>query len=218
MPASARRCGARRVMSSPRQSDAAAADLRVAHDGEHERRFADAVSSQHREAAAFRQCKRDAVKHDGGAVAGAHVVEGDERLSHDSHVLCRGLAEIDRAHARIGGDLVRRAFEQNAAADHDDDARGEAKDKLHVVLDEQHRDVARQAGDGGEQFARFPRAARRPPARQATTPSAVSPGERDFEQALLAVSELARRPVADRRQPQRRENVVSLVDLVLVGG
>ena len=55
MPARARRCGGRRVMSSPRQTNAAAADLRVAHDGENQRGFADAVAAEHREAAAFRQ-------------------------------------------------------------------------------------------------------------------------------------------------------------------
>jgi hypothetical protein len=47
-----------------------------------------------------------------------------------------------------------------------------AEYQIHVVLDEQDGDVAGQAGDGGEQFRGFLRAARRPPARRATTPSA----------------------------------------------
>ena len=94
----------------------------------------------------LRHLERDAVEHDGVAVAGAHVVEHEQRLSHDAlrHGATRvtRLAEIDLAHARVGGDLLRRAFEQNAPADHHDDAAGEAEHEVHVVLDEQHRDVA----------------------------------------------------------------------------
>src|SRR5690348_11380107 len=60
------------------------------------------------------------------------------------------LAQIHRPHPLIGSDLGRRAFGKHAAADHDDDARGETEYQLHIVLDEQHGDVARQAGDGGE--------------------------------------------------------------------
>src|ERR1019366_4631439 len=52
------------------------------------------------------------------------------------HGFARRLAEINRAHLRIGCDLMRRAFDQDAAADHHDHARGKAKDEFHVVLDE----------------------------------------------------------------------------------
>src|SRR5579859_2634858 len=41
------------------------------------------------------------------------------------------LAQINRAHPLVGGDLGRRAFGEHAAADHDDDARGEAEHQLH---------------------------------------------------------------------------------------
>jgi len=50
--------------------------------------------------------------------------------------------EIDLAHARVGGDLAGRAFEQDASADHHDDAAREPEHEVHVVLDEQHRDIA----------------------------------------------------------------------------
>src|SRR5262249_33262902 len=62
-----------------------------------------------------------------------------------------GLAQIDLAHARIGGYLVRGALDQHAAADHHDDAAGEAKHDVHVVLDEEHRDVLGEVGNRGEE-------------------------------------------------------------------
>ena len=52
---SAMRRAPRYICAAP--SDAAARDLRIAHDGEHQRRFADAVSAEHGEAAALRQAK-----------------------------------------------------------------------------------------------------------------------------------------------------------------
>src|SRR3979409_349946 len=64
-------------------------------------------------------------------------------------------AKIDFAYACIRRDLIGRAFEQDAPAHHHDDAAGEAEHKIHVVFDEQHRDVRRQAGDDGEQLRTF---------------------------------------------------------------
>src|SRR3954452_20255334 len=46
-------------------------------------------------------------------------------------------AQIHFAHACIGRNLVGRAFEQDAAAHHHDDAACEAEHEVHVVLDEQ---------------------------------------------------------------------------------
>ena len=66
------------------------------------------------------------------------------RVALASLPLARAFAKLDSrvngvligAHARIGGDVPRRAFEQNPPADHHDDARGKAKHQVHVVLDE----------------------------------------------------------------------------------
>ena len=112
---------------------------------------------------------------------------------------------------------MRRALHQHPAADHHDDARGEAEHQLHVVLDEQHGDVAREAGDGGEQFRAL---LARHAGRRLVEQQHLRPGrqrQRDFEKALLAVGQFARRAVANRAELQRGENVVSLVDLVAVG-
>src|SRR5262249_31210415 len=61
-------------------------------------------------------------------------------------------SEIALAHARVSRDLLRRAFEQDAPADHHDDPAGEAEHDVHVVLDEQHRDLLRKVGDRCEQL------------------------------------------------------------------
>ena len=107
---------AAREISCPRQSDAAGAQLRVAHDGEQQRRLADAVAAEHREAAVLRQFQRNAVQHHGVAIAGGHVCRS---VSSGSAMFA--LAQIDFAHARVGGDLGRRAFGENRAADQHDD-------------------------------------------------------------------------------------------------
>src|SRR5207245_6502522 len=78
---------------APAPNDGAAADAGEAHDGEEERRLADAVASEHGEAAAVRDIERDAVEHDGVTITGAHVVEREQRLSH-------GAPRPDRPRAR----------------------------------------------------------------------------------------------------------------------
>ena len=70
------------VLAAPQH--AAAADLGVAHDGQKQRRFADAVPAEHGEPATLRQFERDAVEHDRRAVAGADVAERKQRCRHDT--------------------------------------------------------------------------------------------------------------------------------------
>src|SRR3989442_13307829 len=61
-------------------------------------------------------------------------------------------SKIDLAHARIAADFVGRAFDQDPPADHHDDAAGEAEHDVHVVLDEEHGELAREIRDHGEQL------------------------------------------------------------------
>src|SRR5262249_56513252 len=70
----------RDVAAAP--NDGAAADAGEAHDGEKERRLADAVASEQGQAAAVADSERDAVEDDGIAVTGAHVVDRAQGLSH----------------------------------------------------------------------------------------------------------------------------------------
>src|SRR6202050_1551270 len=74
---------ARNVLAAPQ--NAAATDLGVAHDSENERRFADAVASEHRKTAMLRQFERYAINHNTGAIAGANVGQRKQR--------CRALTD-----------------------------------------------------------------------------------------------------------------------------
>jgi hypothetical protein len=51
------------------------------------------------------------------------------------------LTEINRADALVGRNFFRRAFGQHFAGDEHDDAAGEAKHQVHVVLDDEHGNV-----------------------------------------------------------------------------
>src|SRR6476646_8369831 len=53
-----------------------------------------------------------------------------------------GLAEIDRLDLGIARHLVRRAFDQHGAVDQYRNPVGEGEHQIHVVLDQQYRDVA----------------------------------------------------------------------------
>ena len=92
------------------------------------------------------------------------------------------------------------------------------KHQLHVMLDEQHGDVARETGNGGKQFLAFL-------ARHAgcgfIEQQHLRTGrkrERDLKQTLLPIGQFARRAVADRVEIERRENAVGFVDFVAIGG
>src|SRR3954468_23145622 len=65
------------------------------------------------------------------------------------------LSQVDLAHARIAADLFGRALDEDAAADHHDDAAGEAEHHVHVVLDEEDGELARQRLDGAEEGRAF---------------------------------------------------------------
>src|SRR5262245_20005441 len=126
-------------------------------------------------------------------------------------------AQIDRAHALIRGDLLGCAFDQYATADHDDDPARELEDDVHVVLDEEHRDRLRQLCDRSEERrALVPwYAGRRLIEQQHLRPGGER--ERDLEQPLLAVGELARQPVAVLAEPERGEDAVRLLDRAAIG-
>src|SRR5215468_1019907 len=124
--------------------------------------------------------------------------------------------EVDLAYPLVRGDLPGRPLHQHAAADHHNDAAREAEHYVHVVLDEEHRDVARETGDRDEErralVARHTRC--RLVEQQHFRPRRER--ERDLEQPLLAVRELPGRPVAIRGEPERAEDPVRLVDRVAI--
>src|SRR5262249_21069453 len=103
--------------------------------------------------------------------------------------------EIGLAHARVGGDLRRRAFDQDAASDHHDDPTGETKHDVHVVLDEQHRDLLRQVGNRSEQLRAFVFSHARGGLVEQQHLRSGRQRERYLEEALLAVGEFTGRPI-----------------------
>src|ERR1700685_4007419 len=75
----------RDVAAAP--ENAAAPNTRIAHDGQEQRRFADAISAEDGEAAMLRQRERYAIEHHRGAIARTHVIKRKQRLSHDASAL-----------------------------------------------------------------------------------------------------------------------------------
>ena len=129
--------------------------------------------------------KRDIGQHDRLAVAGGQSVDAQE-LSH------AGLAEIDLAHARIGGDLGGRAFDQHRAVHQHGDALGEAEHHVHVVLDQQHGHARAATRHGGEDVvALAPPGTPAAGSSSSSTRGAQRQRERDLQQPLLAVGQIA---------------------------
>src|SRR5579862_8554861 len=58
-----------------------------------------------------------------------------------SSPMMAGASQVDGLDARIVGDFVGAAFYQQGTVDEHRHAGGEAEDQVHVVLDQQHRDI-----------------------------------------------------------------------------
>src|ERR1700722_10670482 len=99
--------------------------------------------------------------------------------------------KIDFAHAWIGGDFIRRAFEQHRATNQHRDALSETKHQIHVVFDHQHRHTRGQLLDDVQDDAAF--AARHPGSRliEQQHRRLNRKRDRDFHQALFAVRQRA---------------------------
>src|SRR5690242_3034490 len=76
--------------------------------------------------------------------------EAARRFSVASRSGIARLAEINGLHLRVLGDLFGRAFRQQRAVDQHGNAIGKGEDEIHVMLDEQHSDIARQGRDDAE--------------------------------------------------------------------
>src|SRR5258706_8520820 len=63
------------------------------------------------------------------------------------------LAQVDVAHAAIGRDLVGAALDQHLPLHEHGDATGEAEHEVHVVLDDEDRDIAGQRAEDFEDAA-----------------------------------------------------------------
>src|ERR1700736_291494 len=123
------------------------------------------------------------------------------------------LAEIYLAHPLVAGDLIRRAFYQHRTADEYGNLLGELEYQVHVVLDEDDRDVPGKRGDDGEQLA----ALRGRNTRGGLVEQQhLRPGrerQRNFQQTLLAIGKVACLDAGIALETQSGEDLPRLVDL-----
>ena len=126
----------------------------------------------------------------------------------------------DRPRARADPRAISagRALGQHLAADQHRDALGEAEHELHVVLDEQDRDVAAAAPamtPNSSALSAGGNAGRRLVEQQDPRPRGER--QRDLDQPLLAVGQVARQRIGVGVEPQRAQQRARLVDLLAAG-
>ena len=187
MPAAARSCEGSLCSCDAGQRDGAAVLARGAGQRVDQGRLAGAVAPQQRQGLAGRQRQRHAVQDHGLAIAGAQVLD----LQQLSHARPSPVPEVHRLDLRVARDLLRRAFGQHGAVDQHRHARGEAEHQVHVVFDQQHRDVGRQVAHGAQQFLAL--AGRHAGDRLVEQQHARLAGQRDgdLQQPALAVGQHA---------------------------
>ena len=194
MPSAARASGASAPTSRPAKRDRAREAARHADQAVDQRRLADAVAAQHRQRLALAQPEGHVGQHDGAAIAGREVIDG-EQFSHRGSRRDRRRARAGRRRSPSGSPSTSRPPSTSTEM-----RSREAEHQVHVVLDQQHRDVGRQGGDGVEDVAPlgFGHAGRRLVEQQHLR--RAGEGRGDLEQALLAVGQGVGAPRRARRQ------------------
>src|SRR4026209_1086179 len=112
-----------------------------------------------------------------------------------------GMAEIDVSYFRIGLPLLRRALEDHAPPVQHRDAVGKRERHIHVVLDHDERDVARQRGDPARDALALARGDARAGLVEKDYARAGVQRERELELAPLAVGDLRHRLACAMREP-----------------
>src|SRR5690349_16981156 len=117
------------------------------------------------------------------------------------------LAEIDLMNALVRADLVGRALDEHLALYEDGDALREAEHEVHVVLDDENRDLPGQSIQYFEDAVRLER--RHPGSRLVEQEHAglEAQRDRDLDQALLSVGQVEDALLRIVRQPQRLEQL-----------
>src|SRR5215470_11939569 len=101
------------------------------------------------------------------------------------------LPEIDRLDARIARDLLGRAVDEQGTVDQHRDAVGEREYDVHVVLDQEHRHVGRQRRDRRQDLVALVLGHAGGRLVEQQHARAAGDGERNLDQALLAVGQIA---------------------------
>src|SRR5215472_15347707 len=113
------------------------------------------------------------------------------------------LAEVHLVHALVLADLLGRAFDQHLALNQHGDALREPKHEIHVVLDDEDRDLLRQAVQHLEDAMGFERGHARRRLVEEQYARLETQRDRDLHQALLAVGQVEDALVGVFREPQR---------------
>src|SRR5579864_2209029 len=124
----------------------------------------------------------------------------------------RSLAEIDLAHLRIGSDLLRRALGQDGTLDKNGDSPRKAKYEIHIVLNDQKRELGGQALDHIDNSARFARRHARRRLIEQQYFRLQSKRHRNLDQTLPPVGDFAHRPQRVRRDAELLEERMGLFD------
>src|SRR6202035_4993667 len=107
----------------------------------------------------------------------------------------RVFAEIDGAHALIRSDRLWLALDQELPRNQHRNTLGETEHKVHVVLDQEDRDVGWQSGEGGEDVLPLLLRYAGGGFVQEQHLRPCSQREGDLQESLLAVWELPSRPI-----------------------
>ena len=189
------------------EADRARHRRRQPHDRAHGRGLAHAVAAHQRHHLAGRDGERDAEQHLAAPVAGLDAVDLEQRVSHGRPMTVL-LAEIGLAHLLVGADRRRLARRDDAAVDQHADAVREREHRVHVVLDQEDRQVALELAQQRDHAHGFLRAHA---GHRLVEQQHARPGRerhRDLELAVLAMAHarhddvLAARPA--RRAPASR--------------
>jgi len=126
-------------------------------------------------------------------------------------------SEVKLLHFRIGFDLLRQAFLEDATVVHHRHAFDDAQCDVHVVLDD---DVADMGGQGGQDFDQLaPLGWRQPGCRLVEQNETRRPRQcqRDFELTLLSMRELRHALLLDRGQMHRLDQEIGRMHQRVVG-
>src|ERR1700693_1090999 len=123
------------------------------------------------------------------------------------------LAEIYLAHPLVAGDLIRRAFYQHRTADEYGNLLGELEYQVHVVLDEDDRDIPGKRGDDREQLRAFRGRNTRGRLVEQQHLRPRRERERNLQQTLLAVGKIARLDTRVALETQSGENLSRFLNL-----
>ena len=106
-------------------------------------------------------------------------------------------------------------FDQHRAIDQHRNPVGEGEHQIHVVLDQQHGDIARQCRYGGENIVALAFGNAGSGLVEQQHPRFGGDGDRDLQQALLAIGQRRGRFVHDVEQPEPRQVLRDLgIDVV----